>query len=118
MKGLFAWIGYSETAVYYHRSPRYAGETKWNYWRLWNFALEGITSFSIIPLKISSYIGVFIAFSSFGFAIKVIYKKLQYGDRVQRYAPLMAVMLFLGGVQLIVLGMIGEYIGRMFDETK
>lgn len=118
MKGLFAWIGYPQAAVYYQRAPRYAGETKWNYWRLWNFALEGITSFSIIPLKISSYLGVFIAFSSFGFAGRVIYKKLMYGDPVQGYASLMSVMLFLGGIQLIVLGMLGEYLGRMFDETK
>jgi polyisoprenyl-phosphate glycosyltransferase len=118
MKGLFAWIGYPQVAVPYRRSPRHAGETKWNYWHLWNFALEGITSFSIEPLKIATYLGLSIAFFSFLFAAFVIYKTLVYGDPVQGYPSLMVVVLFLGGVQLMVLGMIGEYLGRMFNETK
>jgi polyisoprenyl-phosphate glycosyltransferase len=118
MKGLFAWIGYPQVAVYYHRDPRYAGKSKWNYWKLWNFALEGITSFSIGPLKIATYVGLFIALDSFFYAAFIIYKTLMYGDPVKGYPSMMVVMLFLGGVQLIFLGMIGEYLGRMFNETK
>ena len=118
MKGLFAWIGYPQVAVYYNRSPRYAGKTKWNYWRLWNFALEGITSFSIAPLKIATYVGVFISFCAFLFALFIIYKTIVFGDPVKGYPSLMVVTLFLGGIQLIVLGVIGEYLGRMFNEAK
>lgn len=118
MKGLFAWIGYPQVAVYYQRNPRFAGETKWNYWRLWNFALEGITSFSIAPLKIFSYVGLFVAINAFIYAAFIIYKTLVFGDPVQGYPSLMVVILFIGGVQLISLGMIGEYLGRMFNETK
>jgi glycosyltransferase involved in cell wall biosynthesis len=118
MKGLFAWIGYPQVAVYYNRSPRYAGKTKWNYWRLWNFALEGITSFSIAPLKIATYVGVFISFCAFLFALFIIYKTILFGDPVKGYPSLMVVTLFLGGIQLIVLGVIGEYLGRMFNESK
>ncbi|MDW7710842.1 MAG: glycosyltransferase family 2 protein [Deferrisomatales bacterium] len=118
MKGLFAWIGYPQVAVYYRRDPRVAGQTKWNYWRLWNFALEGITSFSIAPLKIATYVGLLTSVGAFLFAAFVIYKTLVYGDPVQGYPSLMVVILFLGGVQLMSLGMIGEYLGRMFNETK
>jgi len=118
MKGLYAWIGYPQVAVYYRRDPRFAGETKWNYWRLWNFALEGITSFSIGPLKIATYAGLVTAFGAFGYAAFIIYKTLVYGDPVRGYPSLMVAVLFLGGVQLMSLGMIGEYLGRMFNETK
>ena len=118
MKGLFAWIGYPQVAVYYHRDPRFAGKTKWNYWHLWNFALEGITSFSIGPLKIATYVGLLTAFASFIAAGVITYKTIVYGDPVRGYPSLMVVMLFLGGVQLMSLGMIGEYLGRMFNETK
>jgi polyisoprenyl-phosphate glycosyltransferase len=118
MKGLFAWIGYSQKAVPYERQPRYSGRTKWNYWRLWNFALEGFTSFTIAPLKIASYLGLLIAAGAFLFMGKVIYKKLVFGDPVQGYASMMAIILFLGGAQLTALGIIGEYIGRIFNETK
>ncbi len=118
MKGLFAWIGYPQVAVYYRRDPRFAGKTKWNYWHLWNFALEGITSFSIGPLKIATYVGLLTAFGAFLAAAVVIYKTIVYGDAVRGYPSLMVVMLFLGGVQLMSLGMIGEYLGRMFNETK
>lgn len=118
MKGLYAWIGYPQAAVYYQREPRFSGETKWNYWRLWNFALEGITSFSIAPLKIATYVGLLIAACAFIFSIFIIIKTLLYGDPVQGYPSLMVVVLFLGGVQLIFLGVIGEYLGRMFNETK
>lgn len=118
MKGLYAWIGYPQVAVYYRRDPRFAGETKWNYWKLWNFALEGITSFSIGPLKIATYAGLLTALGAFIAAAFIIYKTLAYGDPVRGYPSLMVVVLFLGGVQLMSLGMIGEYLGRMFNETK
>ena len=118
MKGLFAWIGYPQVAVNYRRDPRFAGKTKWSYWQLWNFALEGITSFTINPLKIATYIGLTTSVVSFTYALFIIYKTLVYGDPVQGYPSLMVVILFLGGVQLTSLGVIGEYLGRMFNETK
>jgi len=118
MKGLFAWIGYPQVAVYYRRDPRYAGTSKWNYWRLWNFALDGITSFSIAPLKIATYFGLLTALGAFAYAVFVIYKTIAFGEPVRGYPSLMVVVLFLGGVQLMSLGIIGEYLGRMFDETK
>lgn len=118
MKGLFAWIGYRHKAVPYHRDPRLAGYTKWNYWRLWNFALEGFTSFTIAPLKIGTYLGIVTAFAAFIYATRIIYKTLIYGDPVAGYPSLMVAVLFFGGVQLITIGVLGEYLGRMFDETK
>jgi glycosyltransferase involved in cell wall biosynthesis len=118
MKGLFAWIGYSQKAVTYHRDPRYAGQTNWNYWRLWNFAIEGLTSFSIAPIKISTYLGLFVALCTFMYAVFVFFKALFYGDPVRGYPSLMLAILFLGGIQLIAIGMIGEYVGRIFNETK
>jgi glycosyltransferase involved in cell wall biosynthesis len=118
MKGLFAWIGYPQKAVPYRREPRLAGQTKWNYWSLWNFALEGFTSFTIAPLKVATYIGLTTALAAFLFAARIIYKTLRYGDPVAGYPSLMVVILFLGAVQLVTLGIIGEYLGRMFDETK
>ena len=118
MKGLFAWIGFPQKAVPYQRDPRFAGVTKWNYWKLWNFALEGITSFTIVPLKIATYLGLFVAVTAFMYAGIVIYKTLVFGEPVRGYPSLMVVILFLGGVQLSALGIIGEYMGRMFDETK
>ncbi len=118
MKGLYAWIGYQQKAVHYRRDPRQAGITKWNYWRLWNFALEGITSFSEIPLKVSSYLGLLIAVIAFIYGLIIITKTLMFGEPVQGYPSLMTVILFLGGVQLMALGVIGEYLGRMFMESK
>jgi len=118
MKGLFAWIGYPGMAVPYRRDPRFAGETKWNYWHLWNFALEGITSFTIAPLKIATYLGLLTAFAAFGFGAAIIYRTIVYGEPVRGYPSLMVVVLFLGAVQLVGIGIIGEYLGRMFDETK
>lgn len=118
MKGLFAWIGYPQKSVPYRRDPRFAGETKWNYWRLWNFAIEGITSFTIAPLKMAAYAGVLTSLAAFIYAVRVVYKTLVYGDPVQGYPSLMVAVLFLGGLQLLTLGVLGEYLGRMFDETK
>lgn len=118
MKGLFSWIGFPSKPIYYKRAPRAAGETKWNYWKLWNFALEGITSFTIAPLKIATYIGLSVACGAFLYAAFVIYKTLTYGDPVQGYPSLMVVVLFLGGAQLMFTGILGEYLGRVFNEVK
>lgn len=118
MKGLFAWVGYKQTAVPYRRDPRFAGNTKWNYWRLWNFALDGITSFTVAPLKIASYLGILIALGAFIYGSVVIVRTLFFGNPVAGYPSLMVVVLFLGGVQLVAIGVIGEYLGRMFEETK
>jgi glycosyltransferase involved in cell wall biosynthesis len=118
MKGLFAWIGFRQKDVPYRRDPRWAGTTKWNYWRLWNFALEGITSFTTAPLKVSTYLGLATAFLSFVYAALVIVKTLLYGDPVRGYPSLMTALLFFSGVQLIGIGLLGEYLGRVFDETK
>lgn len=118
MKGIFAWIGYPQKAVPYRREGRPKGQTKWSYWRLWNFALEGITSFTIGPLKIASYLGLATALVAFVYALRIIYKTIIHGDPVAGYPSLMVVILFLGGIQLMTLGVIGEYLGRVFDESK
>jgi glycosyltransferase involved in cell wall biosynthesis len=118
MKGLYAWIGYPAIALPYRREGRAAGESKWNYWRLWNFALEGITSFSIAPLKVATYFGLTVAVLSFFFALWIVAKTLWLGEPVPGYPTIMVTMLFLGGAQLTAIGLLGEYVGRMFNETK
>jgi glycosyltransferase involved in cell wall biosynthesis len=118
MKGLFAWVGFRTANVYYHREPRYAGKTKWNYWRLWNFALEGITSFSQVPLQLASYLGFLVSLCAFLYAITLIISTLVYGNPVKGYPSMMVTLLFLGGVQLMALGVIGEYLGRIYEESK
>ena len=118
MKGLFAWIGFPSKAVLYKRDPRFAGETKWNYWKLWNFALEGITSFTIAPLKIATYVGMLASLGAFVYAAWIVYRTLMHGDPVRGYPSMMVAILFFGGLQLMGMGIIGEYLGRMFDETK
>jgi glycosyltransferase involved in cell wall biosynthesis len=118
MKGLFAWIGFPCREMEYDRDGRHAGETKWNYWRLWNFALEGITSFSVVPLKVASYIGFATALTAFTYGAYVIGKTLLFGDPARGYPTLIVVVLFLGGLQLMALGIIGEYLARMFIEVK
>ena len=118
MKGLFAWVGFQQTAVFYERTPRYQGSTKWNYWRLWNFALDGITSFSSLPLKIWSYLGIAFSFLAFLYGSFLIIRTLIWGVDVPGYASLIVTILFLGGVQLISLGMIGEYLSRLYQEVK
>jgi glycosyltransferase involved in cell wall biosynthesis len=118
MKGLFAWIGFPTLELDYDREGRHAGVTKWNYWRLWNFALEGITSFSVVPLKAASYVGFATALVAFTYGVYVIAKTLLYGDPVRGYPTLIVVVLFLGGLQLMALGIIGEYLARMFIEVK
>ena len=118
MKGLYAWIGYPQKAVPYQRDRRYAGQTKWNYWKLWNFALEGITSFSIAPLKLATYLGLITALSAFIYALFIVFKTLIYGEPVRGYPSLMVAILFFGGTQLFFTGVLGEYLGRMFNESK
>jgi len=118
MKGLFTWVGFKQLPVAYDRDPRFAGSSKFNYWRLWNFALEGITSFSGAPLKIATYIGLASALLAFGFGLWVLGKALLFGDPVRGYPSLMLAVLFLGGIQLMALGMIGEYLGRLYLEAK
>ncbi|MGY6274870.1 glycosyltransferase family 2 protein [Methylomonas sp. MgM2] len=118
MKGLYAWIGYPAIAVDYRRDPRHAGTTKWNYWRLWNFAIEGITSFTEIPLKLATYLGVLIASISFVYGAYIIYDTIFFGNDVPGYPSLLVTILFLGGIQLIFIGIIGEYLGRAFSEIK
>ena len=118
MKGLFTWVGFRQCAVAYERDARGAGESKWNYWRLWNLALEGVTSATLVPLKVSSYIGLIIAVLAFATGLWIIFKTLAFGDPVQGWPSLMVVVLFLGGVQLVALGVIGEYLGRLFNEAK
>ena len=118
MKGLFAWIGFPAAPFPYRRDPRAAGVTKWNYWKLWNFALEGITSFTVAPLKVSTYVGLLVSVLALLYAVVVIWKALVYSDPVRGYPSLMTVILFLGGVQLISVGVLGEYVGRIFNEVK
>lgn len=118
MKGLFAWVGFRQTAIEYDRSPRHQGQTKWNYWNLWNFAIEGITSFSALPLKVWSYMGLVISFFALIYAAFLVLRTLIFGIDVPGYASLMVAILFLGGVQLISLGVIGEYLGRIYAEVK
>jgi polyisoprenyl-phosphate glycosyltransferase len=118
MKGLFAWVGFPAIAVPYERAPRAAGETKWNYWKLWNLSLEGITSFTVGPLKIASYLGLATAFFAGLYILQLVVRTVFFGNPTPGYPSLMAVVLFLGGVQLMTLGIIGEYLGRIFNETK
>lgn len=118
MKGLFAWLGFRQTCVYYDRPARQEGTTKFNYWKLWNFALDGLTSFTTVPLRIWTYIGGSIAVLAFLYAAFLILRTLISGIDVPGYASLMVVILFLGGVQLVSLGIIGEYLGRTYNEVK
>jgi glycosyltransferase involved in cell wall biosynthesis len=118
MKGLFAWSGFKQTAVEYDRVERSVGTTKFRYWKLWTLALDGITSASTAPLRIWSYIGVVVALLSFLFALYIIVSTIITGIEAPGYASLMTAVLFFGGLQLISLGVLGEYVGRIFVETK
>ena len=118
MKGLFAWAGFNSIGVPYERPARMAGETKFNYWKLWNFALDGFFSFSSWPLRVWSYVGAGVALLSFLFILVIITKVIFFGIDMPGYASLMSVTLFLGGMQLISIGVLGEYLGRMFLEVK
>ena len=117
-KGLFSWIGYNKKEILYDRDPRAAGKTKWNYKKLIDLSIDGITSFTTAPLRWSAFIGLFVSLAGFIYMLVIILKTLIYGVDVPGYASTMVVMLFLGGIQLIFLGVIGEYLGRAFYETK
>ncbi|ADN09602.1 glycosyltransferase family 2 protein [Sulfurimonas autotrophica] len=118
MKGLFAWLGFKTAVVEYKRDSRAAGETSFNGWKLWNFALDGITSFSTAPLRVWFYIGLVIAFISFIYGSWIILKTLIFGVDSPGYASMITVVLFLGGIQLMGIGILGEYIGRIYIESK
>lgn len=118
MKGIFAFSGFSTTTVYFDREQRAAGNTSWNYWNLWNFALEGIFSFTTVPLHIWTYIGALISITSLAYMAFIIVRTLIFGNPVAGYASLMSAVLFMGGVQLLSIGIVGEYIGRIYSETK
>jgi glycosyltransferase involved in cell wall biosynthesis len=118
MKGLFAWSGFRQAAVEYERAPRAIGSTKFRYWKLWTLALDGITSASTMPLRIWSYIGVVIASFALLYAVYVVVKTVFFGTDVAGYPSLMVAILFFGSLQLISLGVLGEYVGRILIETK
>lgn len=118
MKGILSWVGFSTEIVEYVRAPRVAGSTKFNGWKLWNLALEGITSFSTFPLRVWTYLGFLTAACSLVYAFYMIANKLIWGNEVPGYPSLMSAILFLGGVQLIGIGVLGEYIGRIYTEAK
>jgi hypothetical protein len=118
MKGLFAWAGFKQTAVEYDRAERETGTTKFNYWKLWTLALDGITSASTVPLRIWSYVGALVALFAIAYASFLALDTMFFGNPVPGYASIMVSVLFLGGIQLISLGVLGEYVGRILTETK
>ncbi len=117
-KGMYSWIGYNKKEILFDRDPRAAGKTKWNYFKLADLAINGITSFTTAPLRFSALLGAIISLSAFFYMIFVIFKTVIYGADVSGYPSLMTVILFLGGIQLFSLGIIGEYLGKVFSETK
>lgn len=118
MKGLFSWVGFRQTGITYHREARAFGKSKWKYWQLWNFALDGITSNSTLPLRLWTYLGLFISLVAFGYAGFLIMRLLVMGVDTPGYASLMVTVLFLGGINLLTLGIIGEYLGRIYTEAQ
>ena len=118
MKGLFAWVGFRAEAFDYERAPRLAGASKFNYWRLWNLALEGITGFSTVPLRVATYVGLASAVMAFLVGVWIIVRTLAWGDPVAGWPSLMVTVAFLGGLQLMALGILGEYLGRLYLEAK
>ncbi|MBP9853040.1 glycosyltransferase family 2 protein [Candidatus Saccharibacteria bacterium] len=117
-KGLFSWVGFKKKEILYDRDPRAAGTTKWNYSRLFDLAIEGITSFTTLPLRIASIFGILVSFCAFIYIAVIIIKTTLMDNPVAGYPSLMSVVLFIGGIQLLCIGIIGEYIGRIFNETK
>jgi glycosyltransferase involved in cell wall biosynthesis len=118
MKGLFSWCGFRQAAVEYDRAERIVGSTKFSYWKLWTLAIDGITSASTVPLRVWSYVGASIAFLALCYALFIVGRTVLFGVGVPGYASIMVSVLFLGGVQLISLGILGEYVGRILTETK
>ena len=117
-KGMFCWIGFNKKEIEFEQGDRVAGETSWNYLSLFNLAIEGITSFTITPLRLSTMMGIIVSIIAFIYMCVIITKTIIWGEDVQGFPTLMVVILFLGGVQLLSLGIIGEYLGRIFHETK
>ena len=117
-KAMFSWVGFHKKEILYDRDPRAAGETKWNYVKLIELALDGITSFTTAPLRLSTYAGIIISGLTFIYLVVLVVRTIFFGTDLAGYPSMMAVILFLGGVQLISLGIIGEYVGRIFNETK
>ncbi|MEY8689950.1 MAG: glycosyltransferase family 2 protein [Leptothrix sp. (in: b-proteobacteria)] len=118
MKGLFGWVGFRTTTVDYIRPPRTAGSTKFNGWGLWNLAIEGITAFSTMPLRVWTYVGLMVSSLAFVYAAYIVFRTLVHGVDVPGYASMLTAVLMLGGIQLIGLGVIGEYVGRIYAESK
>lgn len=118
MKGLFSWVGFRQAQVPYVRAPRVAGASAWRYWRLWNFALDGITAFSTAPVRIWTYVGLAAAAAALGFALLIIARTLFLGADVPGYPSLMVVLLFSFGFQMIAVGVLGEYVARIYEEVK
>ncbi|MGE5500405.1 MAG: glycosyltransferase family 2 protein [Ignavibacteriales bacterium] len=118
MKGLFSWVGFSHCTIDYQRANRHAGESKWKYWKLWNFAVDGIASFTTVPLRIWTYFGAVTALLAFVYAAVLVVRTLIFGIDTPGYASLMVVVLFMGGINLLSLGVIGEYLGRTYTEVK
>ena len=117
-KGLFSWIGFEKKEVLFDRDARAAGKTKWNYWKLLNLAIEGITSFTIAPLRASAFVGCILAFFAILYMLFIVLRTLICGEDVPGYPSLVSIILFIGGIQLFFLGIIGEYLGRVFNESK
>lgn len=117
-KGMFSWIGFRKKGIYYQQQERHHGRTKWNYYKLLNLALSGITSFTTTPLRFASVFGIIVSLLAFIYLVYIIVKTLIVGEPVQGYPTLMVTILFLGGIQLIALGIIGEYLSHIFNETK
>ncbi len=118
MKGLFSWAGFQECYIEYKREERAAGDTKWNYWKLWNFALEGITAHSTVPLRIWTYLGAFISVFAGIYGAFIVLRTLFFGVDVPGYASLLVIVLFLSGFQILSIGVMGEYVGRIHLESK
>ena len=118
MKGIFGWTGFKSCGIKYIRQKRVAGVSKWNYWKLWNFALDGITASTTLPLRIWTYLGSMLSFLGLLYALYIIIRTIMYGADVPGYASLLVFILLVGGIQMIILGILGEYIGRIFIEVK
>ena len=117
-KGMFCWIGFKKKEITFDRGDRVAGDSNWNFWSLFNLAIEGITSFTTAPLRFATILGAFVALIAFCFMLFYGVKTIVYGEQVRGFTTLIVVILFMGGVQLITIGVLGEYIGRIFNETK
>ena len=117
-KGMYSWIGFKKKEIEFEQGDRVAGESSWNYRQLFSFAIDGITSFTTAPLRISTVVGFIVSMCAFLYMIYVFFKAVLFGEPVQGYPTLVILILFLGGIQLLSLGIIGEYIGRIYNETK